>query len=99
MKNHPHQNNITSAHLLVSGVVQGVGFRKFTQDRAVHLQLSGTVRNLPDGRVELHVQGEQQNIETLISNLKQGPPRAKVSKVEISWGTALSDDGPFSITG
>ena len=97
MNNQCEQNKIVSAHLLISGRVQGVGFRKFSQAAALRLQLSGTVRNLTDGRVELRVEGEPTKIETLIQQLRQGPDRSEVDQVDVSWRSSVEGYPIFSI--
>ena len=65
----------------VSGIVQGVGFRYFTQHAAQRLQLSGYAKNLPDGRVEVYAIGADQQLAKLRSALKRGPWGASVSEV------------------
>jgi len=87
-----------SAHIFVSGVVQGVGFRNFTQDQALSRSLHGFTRNLSDGRVEIEVEGEGMKIEDLILNLRKGPPRSSVEGVDVSWGDPSSRFSDFSIT-
>lgn len=67
---------------LLSGHVQGVGFRWWTARTARGLRLRGTVRNRPDGRVELHVEGSQAAVTTLEERLWRGPPAARVEDVE-----------------
>jgi acylphosphatase len=74
-----------AAYIRVSGVVQGVGFRYFTQRMARDLGLSGWVRNRPDGDVDLEAMGEKGLIEELIRVLRVGPPSAHVSDVQIQW--------------
>lgn len=98
MSNSCEQDKIASAHLLVSGHVQGVGFRKFSQDSARKLRLSGAVRNLADGRVELRVEGDREKIEILIRVLQEGPHLSEVAKVGVSWQVALEGYTAFSIT-
>jgi acylphosphatase len=66
---------------LVSGRVQGVGFRFFTEDAAVREGLSGHVRNLPDGRVEVTVEGEAEAVARFERTIWQGPPGARVDEV------------------
>jgi acylphosphatase len=66
----------------VSGIVQGVGFRYFTQHSAERLHLSGYVRNLPDGRVEVYAIGPDEQLTKLRSVLERGP-----------WGASVSDVG------
>lgn len=68
---------------LVSGRVQGVFFRASTQEQAQRLGLTGWVRNLPDGSVELVACGEAPTLAALESWLWQGPPSARVESVRI----------------
>ncbi len=72
-------------HLIISGRVQGVFYRASCQDVAVKYGLNGWVKNLPDGKVEVLVQGEKDKIEKLIEWCKKGPPNADVSGVEVQW--------------
>lgn len=72
----------TQRGYLISGRVQGVGFRHWTTRNARELGLRGTVRNRADGRVELHVAGEPGDVETLEGRLGQGPRAARVRNVE-----------------
>ncbi len=65
----------------VSGIVQGVGFRYFTQHMAERLHLTGYVRNLPDGRVEVYAIGPDEQLTQLRSGLEGGPWGASVSEV------------------
>ena len=68
---------------LVSGRVQGVGFRYFTQDIAQREGLTGLVRNLHDGRVEVVAEGDAASLDRLEQAIRQGPPRARVEHVEV----------------
>ena len=68
---------------LISGRVQGVFYRASAQQQAVKLGLSGWVRNLPDGRVELLACGDQTVLEELEKWLQIGPDDAKVSNIEV----------------
>jgi acylphosphatase len=86
------------AHIFVSGRVQGVFFRDHTQRWASSLGLTGWVRNLYDGRVEAVVEGGQEKIEELITKLKQGPPMADVTNVNISWENFVGEFEGFRIT-
>ncbi len=76
---------IRQVHLNISGFVQGVLFRASAQHAAQKLQLSGCVRNLPDGSVEIIAEGEEAFLNRLIGWCQQGPPGAKVDNVSISW--------------
>ncbi len=71
-----------SAHWVVSGRVQGVGFRWFVQQAARRRRMLGDVRNLADGRVEIRVSGAADQIAELLSEVRQGPPGARVEGVE-----------------
>jgi acylphosphatase len=65
----------------VSGLVQGVGYRYFTQDAAEQLRLTGYVRNLRDGRVEVYAIGAPEQFNRLLASLKKGPRGAMVNGV------------------
>ncbi|HVF18243.1 MAG TPA: acylphosphatase [Steroidobacteraceae bacterium] len=67
----------------VSGLVQGVFFRASTRQKAAELGLNGFAANLPDGRVEVLVVGQENAAGQLIEWLKRGPPAARVSGVEV----------------
>ncbi len=86
------------AHIFVSGWVQGVFFRDHTQRCAVSLQLTGWVRNLKDGRVEVIAEGDKQAIEDLISKLKEGPRLARVENVDVTWEDYTGEFSEFSVT-
>ena len=72
-------------HLLVTGIVQGVFFRKFTTRTARELGLSGWVRNLADGRVEVLAEGERGALEQLKEACRRGPQYAKVEDLSSRW--------------
>jgi len=79
---------VGSLHAFVSGRVQGVGFREFTQQSAKKLKLSGWVKNLPDGRVEVVAEGEEKALAELEKAMRVGPRAAKVTNVEVTRGKA-----------
>ena len=85
------------ALILVSGRVQGVGYRAFAYRVATQRGLTGGVRNLDDGRVELDVEGERDVIEGLIGDLRVGPPAARVSRVDVEWSDASGRLSHFAI--
>ena len=68
---------------LISGRVQGVGFRYFAEAAAAREGLHGWVRNLPDGRVEASAEGEAEAVERFEQALRHGPPGAHVEQLEI----------------
>ena len=72
-------------HIVVSGRVQGVGFRFFTAARARRLGVGGSVSNLPDGRVEIAAEGERSALEALVATVRIGPPGAVVRDVRVDW--------------
>jgi acylphosphatase len=86
------------AHIFASGRVQGVFFRDHTQRWASSLGLSGWVRNVWDGRVEVLAEGEKDKIEALISRLRQGPPLARVDNLEVNWMDYTGEFKDFRIT-
>lgn len=73
------------AHILVSGRVQGVGFRYFTAAQARRLGVGGCVRNLPQGGVEIVAEGDRSALEALIAAVRQGPRGAVVRDVRVDW--------------
>lgn len=70
-------------HVLVSGRVQGVFFRGATHAKMRSLGLSGWVRNLPDGRVEAEVEGDDARVAEALAFFRRGPPHASVESVEV----------------
>jgi acylphosphatase len=72
-------------HLLVDGVVQGVGYRFFAIRKATTYGLKGFVRNLIDGRVEVVAEGEKGLIEEFIKDLRRGPMSAHITDIRIEW--------------
>ena len=85
MNNPTPQLNQIRAHVIVSGKVQGVGYRYATVDTASQLGLSGWVRNLPDSRVEAVFEGSREVVEEMIRWCYQGPPAAMVKDVVVKY--------------
>ena len=81
---------------MVSGHVQGVGFRRFVQRKARDLGLSGHAANLPDGRVEVLAEGDAAALGHLERWLQRGPPLARVTKVQVQ--PAPEGDPPAGFT-
>jgi acylphosphatase len=71
---------------LISGRVQGVGYREFVRRNALDLQLSGYVENLDDGRVEVVAEGARDDLDLLLVKLRMGPAHAEVDEIETTWG-------------
>jgi acylphosphatase len=74
---------IVARRFLISGRVQGVGFRWFARDAAVREGVGGWVRNLPDGRVEALVEGEADAVTRVEQALRSGPRGARVDSVHV----------------
>jgi acylphosphatase len=72
-------------HAVVTGRVQGVGFRYSTIRQARALNLRGTVANLPDGSVAVDAEGPRPSLEGLLAWLSHGPPGAHVRDVQVDW--------------
>ena len=70
-----------ATRLLITGMVQGVGFRQWMCREAQHLGLTGWVRNLRDGSVEAVVDGTPQAVSRMIERARSGPPAARVGGV------------------
>ncbi len=71
---------ISQYHIFVSGKVQGVGFRFRTRIKAKQLNLTGWVKNLTDGRVEIIVQGKKEDLDKLLEWIKSQPAFSKIKK-------------------
>ena len=77
----------------VTGRVQGVFFRAWTQQQAIELGVSGWVRNCVDGSVEAHLEGDEAAIKALIQRMQAGPPAAEVEAVEVQETDAVGITG------
>ena len=75
---------IRKVKILVSGRVQGVYFRLFTQNKAKHFAIKGSAKNLPDGRVEIIAEAGSIAIEKFIKWCHKGPVTARVDHVEVT---------------
>ena len=90
----PDQSGFTG---VVSGRVQGVGFRYFVARAARTLGLSGYVLNLPDGTVGVAAAGDHAALESLAALLRQGPPGAVVESMELDWSSPPDVTGEFGV--
>jgi acylphosphatase len=86
------------AHVTISGRVQGVCFRMYTQDQARRLGVDGWVRNTFDGAVEAVFEGPKQDVEKVVRWCHEGPPAALVHDVDVRWGNYSGEFDRFSIT-
>lgn len=85
------------AHLLITGIVQGVGYRWSCQRAAQGIGVTGWVRNLPDGRVEAVAQGTREQVEQLIKWCYRGPEEARVSDIAVAYEEAAETFPDFGI--
>lgn len=84
---------MTELRAVVHGMVQGVWFRGWTCDAARELGLSGWVRNRRDGAVELAARGSREVLERFLDRLHDGPPLARVGRVDAQWAEVDDDPG------
>jgi len=85
------------AEIVVTGLVQGVGFRYFVYSKAENLGLKGYVKNLFSGEVYIVVEGEKFLIEDLFKKVKVGPLSAHVRNVSINWTEPTNEFTRFEI--
>ncbi len=83
--------------LLITGIVQGVNFRYHTYEEARRLGVSGWVRNLADGRVEVLAEGDRRELETFVAWCRHGPRLADVEGVEAIWQPYAGDLQSFEV--
>jgi len=89
---------LVARRFVVSGRVQGVGFRYFAQEWAVREGATGWVRNLPDGRVEALVEGEAESVTRIERALRAGPRGARVENVTVDIEDVSGAYDTFSVT-
>jgi acylphosphatase len=89
--------DLASLRAKVYGRVQGVFYRAFVESSAEGLQLTGYVRNQPDGTVEVRAEGERQKLEKLVARLRVGPPAARVEDVRVAWEEYKGEFTRFSV--
>ena len=81
----------------ITGLVQGVFFRREITDLAHRLGVNGLVRNLRDGSVEVLAEGERKSLEDLIHFCRIGPPRARVKNLNVDWSDYTGEFRGFKI--
>ncbi|MEN6305463.1 MAG: acylphosphatase [Armatimonadia bacterium] len=84
-------------HVIVSGRVQGVGFRYFVQREASRLGLKGFVRNVSRAQLEVVAEGEQAALDEFVNEVGEGPPGARVENVQLSRQTPAGDFRSFEV--
>lgn len=83
--------------MLISGKVQGVSYRATAADKAAKLGLTGYVRNLPDGRVEVLAEGAPESLHSLRQWCEEGPPAAVVEDIDSSETAATGEFNDFGV--
>ena len=83
-------------HVRVTGHVQGVFYRAWAQGQARELAISGWIRNCPDGSVEAHLQGEEDDVGRMVDRMRSGPSNARVDDVEVE-DAAEESTGRFEL--
>jgi acylphosphatase len=91
-------SDLVSFRATVHGRVQGVFFRGFVERWAEQLKLTGDVRNLRDGTVEVRAEGERLQLGKLLNYLNTGPPSARVDRVETEWAEFTGNYSGFTVT-
>jgi acylphosphatase len=92
-----NESNLVQLHAIVHGLVQGVNFRANTQREAARLNVTGWVKNRPDGTVETIAEGHRPALEQFERYLHRGPSMARVEQVEVSYGNATGKFSGFNI--
>jgi acylphosphatase len=90
-------DELVSAHLLISGLVQGVGYRWFVMKKANEYDLNGYVRNLYTDDVEVEVEGERSLIINFVKELEVGPRSAHITDIKIQWAEYKGEYKNFDI--
>jgi acylphosphatase len=85
------------AHVYIEGRVQGVFFRDWTLRQAQGLRLTGWVRNLGDGRVEVVLEGLKATVEVMVEKCKEGPELAKIKHTDVIWEKATKEYRNFEV--
>lgn len=91
--------NYIAMHAVIRGQVQGVGYRDWTCSTAWRLGLWGWVRNLPDGAVEMVINGPTNDVEAMLAECRDGPPLARVEDVrtmQLGGEARMPDGAPLS---
>lgn len=95
MSDAPRADERLEAH--VHGRVQGVGFRYFVLEQASRLHLRGWVANDPSGAVSVLAEGPRDSLDVLLEALRDGPPAARVDRVDTTWSAATGEFTRFGV--
>jgi acylphosphatase len=91
------REDLVRVRVFVGGRVQGVAYRFFAEKHAARLDVSGWVRNLPDGRVEILAEGSEVHIETFLARLREGPSLAEIDGFEVRRERSTGEFRDFRI--
>ena len=89
--------SLNAVHMIAYGRVQGVGFRFFVRDQASTYGIKGWVKNLYDGGVEIHAEGEKKILDAFIERVRRGPVFGHVSELTVDWIEPTNSCNNFSI--
>ncbi len=89
--------DLVRAHVWVEGRVQGVAYRHFARTSAVRLGVTGWVRNLPDGRVEVVAEGPARDVEAFLDRLREGPSLARIDGFDVRREPATEEFEGFRV--
>ena len=88
---------LIARRFFVSGRVQGVGFRFHVAEAAMIEGVQGWVRNLPDGSVEVYVEGDRESVSRMEHKIRRGPPAARVEQVSVTDDVPTGRADGFSV--
>ncbi|HJU11325.1 MAG TPA: acylphosphatase [Candidatus Binataceae bacterium] len=92
-----HDSDLERVRIVISGRVQGVFFRRMATEQAQRHDLTGWVRNLEDGSVEIVAEGHRRDLDLLLRWAHRGPAHARVDRVEEEWGSYRGEFVRFEI--
>lgn len=87
----------TAAHIIVQGLVQGVGFRWYVLQQARNLGINGYVRNLYNGKVEIEAEGDRGLLDEFIKSIRIGPRASHVHELQLTWASCSDSYQQFEI--
>lgn len=92
-----YNKRLAQCHLIISGDVQGVGFRAWALGQAQDLKITGWVKNRDDGAVEIVAEGSRESLNELVKRCQKGPGVGWVKNVDIQWQDATNKFSLFDI--
>jgi acylphosphatase len=84
-------------HAVLSGRVQGVAFRYYAMEWAREEDVTGWIRNLPDGRVEILAEGRRENLDRFLERVGRGPRMARVDRCDTAWDEPTGEFPDFRV--